>query len=118
MIKQIIQIEGRKGILATTNIANLVKDSTKQATKILLGELLLQAETIFEFTACLKQTERNTVNQSSGVPSIVSTDPSTVMNAQYQAMQAKINPLKAAATTASVATTSVVKPPGTRKKDK
>ena len=29
MIKQIIRIEGRKGILATANIVNLVEDSTK-----------------------------------------------------------------------------------------
>ena len=36
-IKQIIGIEGRKGTLATTNIANMVKDFTKQATEILSG---------------------------------------------------------------------------------
>ena len=56
MIKQIIQIEGRKGTLATQNIANLVEDSTKQATKILLGEILCQAETIRDLTARIERT--------------------------------------------------------------
>ena len=46
IIKWIIQIENRKGTLATAKIANIVEESTKQSTKILLGKLLMQAETI------------------------------------------------------------------------
>ena len=40
-MKQIIRIEGRKGTLATSNIDNMVEDSTKQATEILSGEILV-----------------------------------------------------------------------------
>ena len=92
-IKQIIRIEGRKGTLATANIANLVEDSIKQATKILSGELLVQVE---EIRALRAQVERTTV--SDGVLSLVNTDTSSVMsNVQYQAMQVEINSLEAVA---------------------
>ena len=37
MIKKLIQIEARKGTLTTANIANMVEDSTKQATGVLSG---------------------------------------------------------------------------------
>ena len=74
MIKQIIQIEGRKGTLATANIANLVKDSTKQATEIILGELLVQAEEICTLRA---QIGRNTVYDD--VPSLVNTNTLFIM---------------------------------------
>ena len=60
---------------------------------------------------------------------MVSTNASSIMSAQYQAMQVEINSLKAVAAVAAVAaaavaaaavaaaaTTSVVKPPGTRRK--
>ena len=97
MIKQVIWFEGRKRALSTANIANLVEDSTKQATKILLGELLVQAEEVCVLRA---QIECNTVGD--GVPSLVNTDTSSVMSSvQYQAMQVEINSLKAAAATAT-----------------
>ena len=49
MIKQVIRTDNRKGTLGTlgtAKIANLVEEPIKQSTKILSGELLVQAETI------------------------------------------------------------------------
>ena len=48
---------------------------------------------------------------------MVSTDASSVMSAQNQAMQVKIDSLRAVAVAAAKATTTAVKPPGTCKKE-
>ena len=79
MIKQILCIENdRKGTLATHYSQNhkscrRVHQHTRQATKIISGELLVQAETIRQLThitARLDKTERNSLYQLSGVPFI------------------------------------------------
>ena len=112
MIKQIIRIEGRKRMLATANIANLVENSTKQATEILSGELLVQVE---EMCALRAQIERNTVGD--GVPSLVNTGTLSIMSSvQYQAMKVEIDSLKAVVATAAAATTTTT--PNNHKKDK
>ena len=107
-VKQIIRIEGRKGTLATANISNMVEDSTKQATKILSGEILVQAEGICELRALM---ERNAA-PGNGIPSLVDTDTSPVISSQFQAIKVKLDSLKAAATAAAAA----VKKTDTKKK--
>ena len=72
--------------MGTTKIKNIVNEPTKQSTKILLEELLVQAETIRQPTARLNETERNLLNHISGFPSMVSTDASSVISARNKAM--------------------------------
>lgn len=40
-VKEIIKLDNRSGTLVSTNIANLVEESTKQSTEFLLGDLLV-----------------------------------------------------------------------------
>ena len=103
MIQQMIRIEGRQGTLATANIANLVEASTNQATEILSGELLVQAEEIRQLKAALEQ---NSAAPGNGIPSLIGTDESSVMSSQLQAMKVKLDSLKAATTASSTAATT------------
>ena len=75
MIKEIIEIGGRKGTLTSQNIANLVEDTNKQSTKVLSGELLVQAEEIHSLKESL-----DAMKHSTSVPSMVNTDTSSVMS--------------------------------------
>ena len=59
IIKQIIWIDNQKRTLGTTKITNLVNESTKQSTKVLLGELLVQVETICQLIVCFDKSEGN-----------------------------------------------------------
>ena len=101
-IKHIIRIEGRKGTLVTANITNMVEDSTKQATEIISGEILVQAEEICELIALM---ERNAA-PGNGISSLVNTDKSSIISSQYQAMKVGLDSLKAAATAATTTTAS------------
>ena len=110
MIQQVIRFENRRGTLGTANIANLVEESTKISTEILSGELLIQAETIARLGAQLDDRKQSPpFPPSSGVPSMVNTDTSSVMSQQQQAMQVEINSLKAVAVVAAAAA-AVVNP--------
>ena len=82
-------------------IKNLVEVSTKQSTKILLGELLIQADINALLTAQLDEQDNHVY--FGGPPSMVNTDTSSVMSQQNQAMQVEINTLKAAAMAALIA---------------
>ena len=73
-------MEEQKGTLVSTNIANMV-ESTKQSTKFLSGELLVQAK-----TACLDAKDVLPPTYSNSISSSVQTDTLPVMNQQNQAM--------------------------------
>ena len=110
MIKQVIRVENRKGILGTAKIANFVEATTKQLTKSLSGELLIQADTIARLTAQLDEQDNQLQQYAGGPPSMVNTGTSSVMSQQNQAMQVEINSLKAAVMVA-VAVAAVTSPP-------
>ena len=106
MIKESIKIGGRKGSLASQNIANLVEDANKQSTEVLSGELLIQAEEIRSLKETLDAMKH--MSGSGGVPSMVNTDTSSVMSQQNQAYQVEIATLRAAAAAAAATPTTVV----------
>lgn len=106
-IKEIIKLDIRKGNLGKINITNIVED-TKKSTKHLLGKLLAYNDIIDVLTAQLKAQEAlppptyipPPFPLSGGIPSMVSTNTSTVVIMQQnQVMQVEINSLKAAAVT-------------------
>ena len=101
LLNKTFKLKKRKGTLATVNITNLVEASTNQATEILLGGLLVQAEEIQELKALIEQ---NAAVPGNGIPSLVNTDTLSVMSSQFQAMKVKLDSLKA--TIAAAATTA------------
>ena len=110
-----IRIEGRQGTLTTAKIANLVEASTSQATEILSGELLVQAEEIRQLKATLEQ---NSPAPGNGIPSLIGTDESSVMSSQLQALKVELDSLKAATVaSSSAATTAAATAAAKAKKD-